>query len=99
MKKSKQMSNKDIFVFYDKSHSLRKDRDTDWEYVLGDLHYLVKDMKWNEGTNEWEHSMFSLWDIVIQVLLADAKALEPIKKYIDKVSELGTQSWTKEMEV
>jgi hypothetical protein len=91
------MSNIDVYVFQDKLHSLLRDKETDWEYVLGDLYRMVENMKWNEKINEWEHPMFNLWDIIIQVLLANEEALEPIKKYIDKVSELGTQTWTKEM--
>ena len=91
------MSNIDVYVFHDKLHSLLRDKETDWKYVVGDLYRLVENMEWNEKKNEWEHSMFNVWDIIAQVLLADEEALEPFKKYIDKVSELGIQTWTTEM--
>ena len=86
-------------IWRDKLQSLLKDKNTDWEYILGDSMRLFDGLNWNEKRNEWCHPMFSIWDIPIIVLLAEEKHLEYIKKYMEKVSELGIQSWTKEMEV
>ena len=86
-------------IWRDKLQSLLKDKNTNWEYILGDFMRLFDGLNWNEKRNEWCHPMFSMLDIPIMILLAEEEHLEHIKKYMEKVSELGIQSWTKEMNV